>query len=211
MIPRQKNVLRLPVAHALIVLSVGLLASCDGTPSDPDPPTSEESLTVTGATVNRTGGPLPNDVRVLLMWVVTSTSPDEVHLLGEGSLEGDGATFRLDLEAAPPTEALNFGALGVGVIFATTNQEIETGGTYTDLPIPEEEIVGVAGQHAVIYVGEDLPTEAASDWPGSFPEGYSVGVGVEREGEFDAFEPTDPSSVELVFDDLESIDIVNWS
>lgn len=208
MIRPETNILRLLVAPGLIALSAGLLSSCDGTPSDLDP---DQTLTVTGPTVNRTGEPLPEDARVLLLWVVPSTSPDQVHLLEEGSLEGDGSTFRLELEGPPPTEALNFGALGVGVILATTHQEIQTGGTYTDFPIPEEEIVGVAGQHAIVYVGEGLPDEVASDWPGSFPQGYSVGFGVEREGEFDAFEPTDPSSVELIFDDLANIDIVNWS
>jgi hypothetical protein len=38
-----------------------------------------------------------------------------------------------------------------------------------------------------------------------------VGTGVERVGDFDAFEPVAPTSMELIVDDLDNIDFVNWT
>jgi len=37
------------------------------------------------------------------------------------------------------------------------------------------------------------------------------GVGVDRDNDFDAFAPTSPTSLELIVDDLDNIDFVNWT
>jgi hypothetical protein len=166
-----------------------------------------EEFVVSGTIQNNTQAPISPDTRVVVVWVVSSASPDRSYVFGEGSLDPVASTFRIGFSQPPPLEALNAEALGVGIIVVTTGQSIEKGDDISNM----SEVIGMAGQHAVIYVNS--PEQAVQDynWPAKFETGYGVGAGVKLPGPFDGFKPVDPSSVVLIIDDLENIEVVNWT
>lgn len=186
----------------IFALLVFPLVGCD---DDPEP---KRSIDVSGTIDNRTGATLPNPAnqsRVVVAWVVSSGTPDYTYVWGQGTLTQSGESFSVRLDAPPPDSALNGGMLGVGLVIAVEGAGFENG------DLTDEDgtgIIGLAGQYAVIYVGEG---SGGPDWVEDFPEGYSVGVGVDVEGGFDAFEPASAGSVELIIDDLANIDVVNWT
>jgi hypothetical protein len=70
-------------------------------------------------------------------------------------------------------------------------------------------LLGGTGNYAVIYKAVDTVTRV--DWADPFPLGFGAGVGVDRPGDFDAFAPTVPTGLELIVDDIDNIDFVNWT
>jgi hypothetical protein len=187
-------------ALAGLLLST-LLAGCgdDNGPS--------QGFVVTGTIQNNnTGEPLPPNARLVVAWVVSSTSPDYSYVFGEGTLNASAGTFQVRLDQPPPAQALNSGVLGVGILLVTTSQSIANGDDVSSLS--EEELIGAAGQYAIISVTNP---DGVEGWAAQFEAGYSVGRGVEVPGDFDEFEPVSSSSVVLIVDDLENIDFVNWS
>jgi hypothetical protein len=185
------------LASLLTVISLG--CSDSNNPGD--------GFVVTGTIQNNTGQPLPANTRVLVVWVVSSGSPDYSYVFGQGTVDAAAGTFRIQLDQSPPAIALNTGGLGVGVIVATTNQSIENGDDVEDVQLSE--LVGAAGRHGVIFIDQNGVQDP--EWATAFESGYGVGVGVDVVDDFDRFEPADPSSVVLIIDDIENIDIVNWT
>src|SRR5215211_6284031 len=183
----------LRTAVTACLLAASAIACGDGGgPSD--------SFVVTGTIQNNTGSPLPANTRLLVVWQVSSGDPDYSYVFGDGTVDANAGTFRVQLDQPPPTEALNAGSLGVGLIVATTNQTIGNGGTIDDATLAE--VVGAAGRYGVIYVAPS--GSQYRDWAAEFDSGYGVGVGVDVVNDFDRFEPTDPSSVVLIIDALEN-------
>jgi len=183
------------------ILLVAAAVAC----SDSNDPSS--GFVVSGTIQNNTGAPLPANTRLLIAWGVSSGSPDYSYVFGEGTIDAAAGTFRIQLDQPPPALALNTGQLGVGIVFATTNQTISTGMDVADFPIAE--VIGAAGRYGVIYIGD--PSTEVPNWAASFESGYNVGVGVDVVDDFDRFAPTAPSGVVLIIDDLENIDFVNWT
>jgi hypothetical protein len=166
-----------------------------------------ELLTISGSVTNRTGQAIPSNARVVVAWVVSAGSPDYSYVFGEGTVAAN--SFRLTLSAVPPAEALNEGELGVGIVLLTTDSRIRSGIRLEEADIDPAKILGATGRYAVIY---KAPTAGETlDWAADFDAGYSVGRGVEREEQFDAFAPVPASSMELIVDDLDNIDFVNWT
>ena len=157
--------------------------------------------------VNPSGKPIPANARVVVGWVVSATGSDYTYLFGEGSLVGGrfGITFR----QPPPDAALNAGQLGVGIVLLTADPAIRPGVHLEDVLVDPAQLLGATGRFAVIYATPDAAQ--ARDWAAGFETGYGVGVGVERVGDFDAFEPVAPTTMELIVDDLANIDFVNWT
>jgi len=185
-------------------VTAGLLAASAMACSDDGP---SDAFVVTGTIQNNTGSPLPANTRLLVVWQVSSGDPDYSYVFGAGTVDANAGTFRIQLDQPPPTEALNAGSLGVGLIVATTNQTIGDGGTIDAATLAE--VVGAAGRYGVIYVA---PAGAQNpEWATEFDSGYGVGVGVDVVDDFDRFEPANPSSVVLIIDALENIDFVNWT
>ena len=179
------------------------LAACSGSTG---PGTQE--FVVSGTIQNNTQTPLPTNARLLIAWAV-STGTDHTYVFGEGTINRTAGTFRVSLSDAPPTAALNADALGIGIIFATTNPSITTG--WDVEAIPPSDVIGAAGAYAVIYVADQMQAQAMAGWPGDFEPGYGVGQGQAMPGSFDIFVPAEPESVVLVIDDLANIEFVNWS
>jgi hypothetical protein len=182
------------------LLLTTLLAGC-GDDTEPS-----QEFVVTGTIQNNTEEPLPPDARLIVAWLVSSTSPDYNSVFGEGTLNASAGTFQLRLDQPPPSQALNSGVLGVGILLVTTSQSIANGDDITS--IPEEELIGAAGQFAIISVEDP---DGVEGWAAEFDAGYSVGRGVQVQDDFDEFEPASPSSVVLIIDALENIEFVNWS
>ncbi len=168
----------------------------------------QNGFVITGIIQNNSGHAIPLQTRLLVVWVVSAGS-DYTYVFGEGSIDRRRNTFELVMTEPPPVDALNGGAVGVGVVVATVNQTMTTGDDISDLP--STELIGAAGPFGVIYV-DDVP-EATSifEWAEGFEAGYGMGVGDEGFGAFDIFVPTDPGDVEVTIDDWADIAFVNWT
>ena len=176
-------------------------AACGGDSNDP----SNVQFTVSGS-LNLSGQPIPIGARVLVAWTVSAAASDYSYVFGEGTILG--SRFQVTLRQVPPAAALNAGQLGVGVVFLTTNTEVQDGDHLEDVVLDPAELIGATARFAVIYKATNIVDQV--DWEDAFPLGFSAGVGVDRVG-FDAFAPTAPTSMELIVDDLGNIDFVQWS
>jgi len=188
---------------ATILVAAAATACLDGTgPAG--------AFLVSGPIQNNTGAPIPPGTRVVVVWGVTSGSPDYAYVFGEGVIDRYTGTVRVRFDGPPPVEALNRGVLGVGFLVATTDQSMKDGDVFgTGHPLTN--VVGITGQHAVIFVSHP-DTLYAGTWAAEFETGYSLGVGVKVPGSvFDKFEPVSPSSALLIIDVLANIEIVNWT
>jgi hypothetical protein len=187
----------------LLALVLPLTAGCGDDPTG----SSDGLLTVGGSVVNPTGQPIPANARVIIGWVVSSTGEDYTYLFGEGTVAGNA--FRITLRQPPPAAALNAGNLGVGIVLLTADPNIHSGVHLEDVLVDPAQLLGATGRFAVIYTASGAAQ--TRDWAAAFDPGYGVGTGVERAGDFDAFEPVAPTSMELIVDDLDNIDFVNWT
>ena len=168
-----------------------------------------QGFVVSGTIQNNTGAAIPSNTRLIVAWVVSSSSPDYTYVFGHGTLNPSAGTFQIQLDQPPPAQALNAGSLGVGIILATTNQSITDGGDLST--VPEAELVGAAGQYGIIYVTDPGDAAQYRGWAPEFPAGYGLGVGVPVPGDFDRFDPVSATSAVLVIDDLQNIEFVNWT
>ena len=171
--------------------------------------TGPGGFVVTGHIQNNTQAAIPANARLVVVWGVSSGSPDYGYVFGAGTIHRFNGTFRIQLDQSPPLEALNAGELGVGLIVVTTDQ-LEDGDIITSSS-QMTGVLGLTGQHAVIFVADTNATQVRA-WAGAFDVGYSVGVGVEVPDEvFDIFVPGSRSSPVLIIDDLANIKVVNWT
>jgi hypothetical protein len=189
-------------AALLLTLALPLALGCGDDPTG----SSDGLLTVGGSVANPAGRPIPANARVIIAWVVSS-GEDYTYLFGEGTVAGN--TFRITLRQPPPAAALNAGNLGVGIVLLTADPNIRSGVRLEDVLVDPAQLLGATGRFAVIYTASGAAQ--TRDWAAAFEPGYGVGTGVERVGDFDAFEPVAPTSMELIVDDLDNIDFVNWT
>jgi hypothetical protein len=190
-----------PRPLAPLALALTIFAACGESSGS-----SDESFVVRGPLTNVSGQSVPANARVVVAWVVTSADPDYTYIYGEGSVQA--GTYRISFSAPPPAEALNAGQLGVGIVLLTSGDGLRSGMRLEDAPA-NTVLLGGTGNYAVIY--KALETITRVDWADPFPLGFGAGVGVEQPGDFDAFAPTDPSGLELIVDDIDNIDFVNWT
>ena len=175
----------------------------------PEPETPQEEFVVSGTIRNETGADLTG-AKVVAWWGVV-TGEDYNYFFGEGTVDVQDLTFEMVLSEAPPPEALN---RNLGVAYLLIAKPSATGMEEPGV-LPEdydyfENILGGATRHCVIFsTGENVN---GIQWVEEFEPGYSVGKGVEiPDYHFEGFEPVDPSSVEIVVDDLENLVFVNWT
>ena len=183
--------------HALGVTGI-LLFACGDSPTQ-----SAGDFVVSGTIQNNTATSIPANARLLVAWAGASQS----YVFGEGTINRTNGTFQVRFGEPPPPAALNAGELGVGIVIATTNATVSMGDDIGN--VPEAELIGAAGRYGVIYVKEQ--STQFQSWTVDFPEGYSMGIGVEVPGTFDKFVSTNAGSVILVIDAFANIEFVNWT
>ena len=191
---------RVQLTLATALLGTALAGCSDGT--------APGRFVATGHIQNNTQAAIPANARLLAVWSVSSGSPDYAYVFGEGTIDRITGTFRSQFEEPPPVEALNVRALGVGFLIATTDQSLKNGDVIT---APMTGVIGITGQHAVIFVGSLQEALQFRTWAADFETGYGAGVGVKVPGDFDKFAPVSPSSLQLILDDPANIEVVNWT
>ncbi len=175
----------------------------------PEPEAPQEEFVVSGTIRNETGADLTG-TKVVAWWGVV-TGEDYNYFFGEGTVDVQDLTFELVFSEAPPVEALN---RDLGVAYILIARSSATGMEEPGI-LPEdydyfENILGGATRHCVIFsTGENVN---GIQWVEEFEPGYGVGEGVKiPDYHFEGLEPVDPSSVEIVVDDLENLVFVNWT
>lgn len=170
---------------------------------------SGSGFAVGGTLTAAAGKEVPASAKLLVIWSVSSSSPDYLYKFGEGS--SSGSTFGLQLETPPPAAALNNGQLGVGLLVLMPADSVVADGQLADADAELAKALGAAGQYAIIHKANAQVT--GRDWAARFPVGYSCGKGVAAtSGEtFDSFEPVSCASIGVTVDDIDNIDFVNWT
>jgi hypothetical protein len=194
---------RIPLA--VVATGAILAAACSDSPTGP----RSLPVTVSGTITNRSGAVIPANARAVVLWSSDDGSEDYAYVFGEGTVDPATNRFSVTFDRAMPSAALLSDRLGVGLVILTTDANLHEG-RVPDSYDYSSSVIGVTGQHAVIYLNID-PALFASDWPSSFRRGYNVGRGIDLPGTFDGFAPADLGSMQLIVDDLGNIEVVNWS
>jgi len=190
---------------SVIFLLFFLLSSCESTTN---PEENNASYTVTGSIENIKGITLTDNMKVYVLWGVSSGSPDYTYVWGKGTINKNNLTFKITLTDKPPIEALNTKSLGVGIIAILDDSELQNGVLPTNYP--NEKVIGFAGWYSIIYKADES-LNFKIKWVEKFKKGYNTGIGVEGEGIFDSFAPTNENSIKLIIDDFANIKTVNWT
>ena len=173
--------------------------------------TGPGTFVVTGGIQNNTQTAIPENAHVVVVWGVSSGTPDYGYVFGRGTINRLLGSFRIEFDAPPPPTALNMGELGVALIVVTTGQSWQDGDSLIARDAGWDDVIGISQQHAVIFVNSGNATQMR-EWAGAFDIGYSVGVGVHIPNEvFDIFQPVSPSGAVLTIDDPANLTTVNWT
>jgi hypothetical protein len=150
------------------------------------------------------GSPVPPASKVVVLWGVSSGSPDYTYKFGEGT--ATGAQYVVSLGEDPPAEAINRYGIGIGLLVLVDAQQTIPEGKLDDATI--DTFLGLSRRHAVIWRADDAQD---LDWSGAFPRGYSCGRCVDApEGEiFDSFEPVACTGIEIQVGEIDGV--CNWT
>jgi hypothetical protein len=185
-------------ARALMMLAGVALAGC----SDSTGPV--DAVTVTGVIENRSAATIPANARVVVLWGVTSTSPDYSFVFGTGTVS-PGGEFSITFHEPPPAAALNNGTLGVGLVVLTTDQSLAEGQVPSNYSFPG--LLGVTEDYSIIF----RSGTPGLDWAAAFPPGYSVGEVQRSTVGFDTFVRVGLDDLRLVVDVIQNLDPPNWT
>ena len=204
-----KFVVNLLVAGAALL--VMLLTGCSDSDAPTATPSVEPLFVVSGHVRDPNGSLAGSDARVVGIWTADAGEGDYAYVFGSGEIDLEAGTFRMEFVEEPPSEALLGDLLGVGLL-AVVDGFLEEGLLPDDA---FDEVLGAAPRHYVLFFDrENENAEEALEavlWLKEFGYGYSVGKGIEIPDDFDGFEPVDSGSVEIIIDDLENLDLVNWT
>ena len=163
---------------------------------DAPPGAFQVSGTVTG-----TG---PADGNAIVVWVVSSGSPDYVYKFGQGP--STPTTFTVSLASnPPPAQALNTGGIGVGIVVV-----LAPGTAIPADGMIDENVLdgaGVSNQHSIIYKAQGA--NLGVPWMDAMPAGYSCGMCVPAAGTFDTFVETQCTNVQVQWG--AALDPCNWT
>jgi len=151
--------------------------------------------------VTTTSPPVPAS-KVVLIWEVSSGSPDYAYKLGEAPVTNNA--FSLSLAGPPPTEALNADAFGVGLLALVKDTASIPDGKIASFP--QSEVIGSAPEMAIIY---RKSAGSAPGWVSSFPMGYACGKVNGKQGSFVTFAPVDCNTLQV--DVSQSPEFPNWT
>ena len=196
--------------------------------SESDAPGGSSASATSLALVQRLNTAPAADSEAVVVWTVTSGSPDYAYVWGRADVQG--SSFNLRLQAPPPAEAINSYGLGVGIVLIVPTSARIRDGKQTDA---DEKLfaqaVGASERHAILYV-EPERTRAAIEamaskvtaeelqrarehWLFDFPAGYSCGAARQAAaGEtFDSFAPEDCNEVQIRSGALDDFEFPNWT
>jgi hypothetical protein len=195
-----------------LALVIAVVAACgnggggspDGPPDTGTPgPDSPTGFMVNGAVV---GTAIPAGAKAVVVWTVSSGSPDYLYKFGEGA--SSTASFTMTLGADPPAAAINAYGIGVGVI-ALVNAS-------TQLPdgmVDENQLtlLGITTGFGILWKNPAGP--GRGPWSGAFPAGYACGRCIRATGGgFDSFEPVACTMVQIeTAPDPDTLDVCNWT
>ena len=205
-----KFVVNLLVAGAALLAM--LLTGCSDSDAPTATPSVEPLFVVSGHVRDPNRSLAGRDARVVGIWIADAGEGDYAYVFGSGEIDLQAGTFRMEFREEPPSEALLGNLLGVGLLAVVNDSNLEEGILPDDA---FDEVLGAAPRHSIVFKREDEEfIEALHEevpWLKEFGYGYSVGKGIEIPDDFDGFEPVDPGSVEIIIDDLENLNLVNWT
>jgi hypothetical protein len=153
-----------------------------------DAPMGAGALTVSGTVA--AGGPATGVTVVL--WQVTSGSPDYTWKYGMGS--SSGTMFMVTVDMTPPPQAINSYGIGVGIVGL-----LPAGTNIPDGMVTSSQLqnASFSDRYAIIY---KAPTANPTlvPWIAPFGEGLSCGRCVDQATGFDTFEPIACPMVQIV-------------
>ncbi len=205
-----KFVVNLLVAGAALLAM--LLTGCSDSDAPTATPSVEPLFIVSGHVRDPNGSLAGSNARVVGIWIADAGEGDYAYVFGSGEIDLEAGTFRMEFREEPPSEALLGNLLGVGLLAVVNDSNLEEGILPDDA---FDEVLGAAPRHSIVFKREDEEfIEALHEgvpWLKEFGYGYSVGKGIEIPDDSDGFEPVDPGSVEIIIDDLENLNLVNWT
>jgi hypothetical protein len=168
---------------------------------------ANHGLTISGPVDSEVNG---NGQTAVLIWEVSSGSPDYAYKFGEGTI----ANGRLSITLAddPPAEALNSYGVGVAFVMVLPPGQKLADGKLPKGAISASNIIGMSVRHSVIWRAKSLPANVPTDfWPVSFPAGYSCGACTPRPdgGSFEGFAPAPCDTVRITTYDKAAM--CNWT
>jgi hypothetical protein len=163
-------------------------------------------------------GPVDSQVQgegrqVVLLWEVSSGSPDYFYKFGE-SLVTKGR-FSITLPTEPPAEAINSFGIGIAIVVVLPAGTTLADGKLVASTFKTEMLAGVSSRYGVIWRAKtlELPSKVSPDfWGVSFPVGYACGACTPKPdggSSFEGFAPTACDHVELTT--YAMADMCNWT
>jgi hypothetical protein len=192
-------------------LALLIVAGCSDSTTN-NPPGSTGIYTISGKLKFDSSLQIPANAQAMVVWSVSSGSPDYTYVFGHGAINMTDSTFKVVFDSAPPAAALNSYGLGVGLVVVSsipfpdgklTDQQFDTLQTH---------LSGGSEDYAVIYLGKSPDSVALGrGWAKNFNSGFNVGRGIRKQGQFDEFEPAAATAIQLVIDIWSRLDWVNWT
>jgi hypothetical protein len=167
---------------------------------------SKRDASTTNGDASPSGGPLsftataeeapPADAKLVVIWTVTSGSPDYSYSFGSGST--NGTQVFVSFAASPPAEALVDGKLGVGVIALVDAADAPPEGKLASGQFDPTRLLAFAPDYAIVF-RNTTETLLPKEWDATFPQGFACGrcKRAPSQSESDTFEPTECSSVKV--------------
>jgi hypothetical protein len=190
-----------------VIVFMLLLGSC----SDSSEPSKVEPLTLTGKIRFNRPIALPSDVKVVGGWGVgTWDAGGYVYLYGSGTIDTAAKTFSITFPSAPPSDAVNYGVLGIADIYLVQNPP--SGKIYDFSTL---KIYGGINNACVVYK-PGVWNNNEDDPPGikAFPNSLTPAVATppfDMHGH-DTLRATTKNNFELLIDTVKSsFDFPNWS
>lgn len=203
----------------LLLAAMAIILACSFIPSPTlldrikEAGAPEEHLYTVSGTLHPAGEiTLSENTRVTVLWLVLSGGRDYIgYTFGEGKVDFKNRSFEVNFDEPPPSGAVNQiddKVLGVGFVILTDSHEWD--GEIPMEAYTSENILGISANHAVIYIDGDIETFSDPEWLDYFEYGYNVGEGVDLPEGLDEFRPVDPHSIQIIIDDFENMEFLNF-